>query len=106
MKIYYIIGVVNDLVSRIYDYNLHSYLYIFNDINGLKLSSTFFQSVTNVTKTAPTKKKWLQKCTHSEVSHSIYARHKYMQKSLRKFLTFIYFIVYIMVLEITRIQTS
>ena len=36
MRTYYIIGVVNDLVIRIYDYNLYSYLYILNDINGLK----------------------------------------------------------------------
>ena len=50
MKIYYIIGVVNDLVIRIYDYSLFGGLYILNDIDGLKLSSVFFQSVTNVTK--------------------------------------------------------
>ena len=50
MRIYYIIGVVNDLVIRIYDYNLYSYLYILDDIDGLRLSSTFFQSVMNVTK--------------------------------------------------------
>ena len=36
MKIYYIIGVVNDLVSRIYDYSLFGGVYILNDINGLK----------------------------------------------------------------------
>ena len=36
MKIYYIIGVVNDLVIRIYDYSLFGGVYIFNDIDGLK----------------------------------------------------------------------
>jgi len=38
------------LVIRIYDYSLFGSVYILDDITRLMLSSTFFQSVTNVTK--------------------------------------------------------
>ena len=41
MRIYYTIGVVNDLVIRIYDYSLFGSVYILNDINGLKNAKKF-----------------------------------------------------------------